>query len=507
MNLKKLLLSFGFLLLFFAMNFSSNAQITIPPHFEGDSVNVPSGSSVIVPFRVFNFQDIIGMQGSIHFDTSLVRYQNLQDFATLPGGFDLAKFGINRRHEGVLTYVWSDPTLNGGNLPDSTILFSISFTAIGSAGNLTFINFTDTPTARQVTDSSFTILSPTYSPGKVNIVGAGSFSISTNSISPTTYCAGDNISVSFVANGNYNSNNVFSLQISDVNGSFIGAKVIGTLAGTSSGTINATIPPNTAFSPVYRFRVVANNPQVLGTDNGADIVINALPNVTFGMLNPTCENAMPFSLNTGMPAGGTYSGTGVSGGNQFDPSLSGIGNFLLTYSFTSPAGCSNSAQQNQVVNPKPPTPTIVQSGDSLLSNIPLGNQWLRNGLPIAGATDSIYQPTQMGNYSVVTNLNGCTSDTSNVIVYVGIEDLKKQANIKLFPNPSNGNFQVSWDESFQPTEILIINNLGQIVYSEAIKQENQIFLNLNLSVGIYDLRFTVDDLQFTVYGLRFTIYE
>lgn len=49
-----------------------------------------------------------------------------------------------------------------------------------------------------------------------------------------------------------------------------------------------------------------------------------------------CDNAPPVALPAGTPAGGVYSGPGVSGTN-FDPSLSGMGSFTIKY--TSTAGC------------------------------------------------------------------------------------------------------------------------------------------------------------------------
>ena len=87
---------------------------------------------------------------------------------------------------------------------------------------------------------------------------------------------------------------------------------------------------------------------VTGTDaNGCmntdsvTVTVNALPGVSFtvspGMI---CDNIPAFALNGGSPAGGVYSGTGVSGG-MFDPAVSGDGTFVLTYMVTDTNTCSN----------------------------------------------------------------------------------------------------------------------------------------------------------------------
>ncbi len=63
--------------------------------------------------------------------------------------------------------------------------------------------------------------------------------------------------------------------------------------------------------------------------------------------NTVCINNSPLTLN-GSPAGGTYSGTGVSG-NSFDSSVAGVGTFTLTYNYTDMYGCSGSDAMQMTV--------------------------------------------------------------------------------------------------------------------------------------------------------------
>ena len=51
-----------------------------------------------------------------------------------------------------------------------------------------------------------------------------------------------------------------------------------------------------------------------------------------------CGIGQPFEIKNGIPTGGVYSGTGVSGG-YFDPSVAGPGIHTITYDDTSPNGC------------------------------------------------------------------------------------------------------------------------------------------------------------------------
>lgn len=81
-----------------------------------------------------------------------------------------------------------------------------------------------------------------------------------------------------------------------------------------------------------------------------DISITSKPIVTLPAFAMVCPTSGKFTLSSGTPAGGTYSGTGVGNGNSFNPAVSGVGTFPITYSYTDPFGNSNSATQNITVD-------------------------------------------------------------------------------------------------------------------------------------------------------------
>jgi gliding motility-associated-like protein len=88
--------------------------------------------------------------------------------------------------------------------------------------------------------------------------------------------------------------------------------------------------------------------------------INPLPDVNAGTYAPVCLNSGVITL-TGSPAGGTFSGPGVTG-TTFNPATSGPGTHTITYSYTDQNGCSNSAISTITVNPLP-TVTLTGGGD------------------------------------------------------------------------------------------------------------------------------------------------
>src|SRR5206468_2581905 len=102
------------------------------------------------------------------------------------------------------------------------------------------------------------------------------------------------------------------------------------------------------------------------------------------------------TLTGGSPAGGTYSGTGVSG-NTFNPATAGTGTFKITYTYTDSKGCSNSAATNITVDSTiavtiSSIPDICVNANSItLSGSPSGGTF--SG---AGVTGNSFDPAVAG---------------------------------------------------------------------------------------------------------------
>lgn len=81
------------------------------------------------------------------------------------------------------------------------------------------------------------------------------------------------------------------------------------------------------------------------TSTPLTVTVNPLPTVTQTPFAMVCDYDPAFALTGATPAGGTYSGTGVSGG-MFDPAVAGVGMHTITYDYTDGNGCSNSASED-----------------------------------------------------------------------------------------------------------------------------------------------------------------
>lgn len=103
------------------------------------------------------------------------------------------------------------------------------------------------------------------------------------------------------------------------------------------------------------------------------VTVNQLPNVTVSIAADTlCVTDGPYALNGGSPAGGTWSGTAVTGTN-FSPSTAGNGSFTIIYTYTDSNTCTSTATDNIVVDPcvgivEAGTPNVFQLYPNPASN-------------------------------------------------------------------------------------------------------------------------------------------
>ena len=122
--------------------------------------------------------------------------------------------------------------------------------------------------------------------------------ITITSVSGTSFCTGNNISVNVLISGTFSPSNVFTLQISDKFGSFLNATNLATVTGPIVSTMNATLPGTLLSGNAYRLRVISTDPLVVGTDNGSDIIVGQTPSAQIIGNTQVCVNStLQYSAN------------------------------------------------------------------------------------------------------------------------------------------------------------------------------------------------------------------
>lgn len=146
-----------------------------------------------------------------------------------------------------------------------------------------------------------------------------------------------------------------------------------------------------------------------------------------------------------------------------------------------------------VVNPLAPQPIITASGSTLTSSSTTNNQWFYYGNPIPGATDQVFNPTQIGSYQVqVIDENGCFSPLSEPYEYLSTSTGQVLADEKwtVVPNPATDQVSVLGDFDQSAFSVEIWNSAGRMITQA---RNTNTFVVTDLPSGVYWLRLRTAD--------------
>lgn len=187
------------------------------------------------------------------------------------------------------------------------------------------------------------------------------------------------------------------------------------LSSTSGGSVFAF--PNSGRT----YTLTGTNGSGCQAQSTITITVNPNPVVSFTSPAAICENAIPVTLTGGSPAGGVYSGTGVSG-NVFDPAISGAGSFAIQYTYSDINGCTASVQSGITVNSLPTiTFSIINfvcenSAPFVLTNAsPAGGNYSGPGVVSNSFDPSLAGAGTFQLQYDYTDINGCSNSAQSSI--------------------------------------------------------------------------------------------
>ena len=140
-------------------------------------------------------------------------------------------------------------------------------------------------------------------------------------------------------------------------------------------------------------------------------------------------------------------------------------------------------------------------GTSVGNMLPGGLYPVRSGFSIDHSSNTMYAVLQNRDgviWSTFYTLNTATGAVNELgfggsrkysLFVIAPESLNVDENdfleVKLYPNPTNGNFTVDFGEAFSNVSIEIVNMLGQIISSETFASARIIEQEINASAGVY----------------------
>ncbi len=226
-----------------------------------------------------------------------------------------------------------------------------------------------------------------------------------------------------------------------------------------TGSVTSTICNNDSVivnGTVYN----ANNP------SGTEVFTNVGPN--------NCDSTVTVNLNVLQPLTGLNNSTICANESiTINGSVYNAANPSGTEVFTNvgPNNCDSTVTVNLNVLPAIDINTTVNGNTITANQTGASYKWIDcNGMNYTGATAQSFIVPLTGSYAVEITVGNCvdTSACENVTV-VGVDENNAKNNIKLFPNPNNGVFNLITSEQINVT---IYNVLGANIFTKALKSGN-----------------------------------
>jgi PKD repeat protein len=254
--------------------------------------------------------------------------------------------------------------------------------------------------------------------------GSGTKTLTYSYTDPTTGCTNTDTKTITV--------NVLPTVTTKAKDTFCNSSTTVTFTGTPSGGTwkgngvisGGVFTPSTAGNGTHNIYYVYTSPSTGCKDSALKQVTVVSPSsIDAGANDTVCISASAFSLTGFSPAGGTWSGTGVSSGGTFTPSAAGVGTHTLTYSFGT-GTCLVTDTKIVKVNPLPTvdagsneTICIDKPAYSMTGHSPSGGTWSGTGISSSGT----FTPSTAGagthtlTYSYTDPTTHCTNTDTKTI--------------------------------------------------------------------------------------------
>jgi N-acetylneuraminic acid mutarotase len=255
-----------------------------------------------------------------------------------------------------------------------------------------------------------------------------------------------------------------------------------------SGNLFATAPLNAISSAsVYNFYAESNS-CTLTPRAMISLTVNPLPALTISSSPSVCSGSPITATVTGASTY-TWNTNAHTATTVASPTQQG---YAFTVLGTSTNGCEGSTTQTIQVVPLPvllfnsTKPYICNKNDASTITVTGANSYSWHQGPTSSSI--VVTPSLTITYTVVgTDLSGCKTTatiTQNVVNCNGINEYVNEVVVTVYPNPSKTEFTIKLNVVTKNTSLVILNELGQRVYSQELDQPEST-MTPNLKPGAY----------------------
>jgi len=111
--------------------------------------NCTVGSSVSLSLRTKNFNAILGFQGSLKWDTSVIKYTGIS-YGSSSIVLNASNVTLTKTSGGIFSFLWSDPNLTAQAVPDTTVLLTLKFNIQKKLVGYSPVYFSNSPTKLEI---------------------------------------------------------------------------------------------------------------------------------------------------------------------------------------------------------------------------------------------------------------------------------------------------------------------------------------------------------------------
>ncbi|WP_053991234.1 LamG-like jellyroll fold domain-containing protein [Mangrovimonas sp. TPBH4] len=127
-------------------------------------------------------------------------------------------------------------------------------------------------------------------------------------------------------------------------------------------------------------------------------------------------------------------------------------------------------------------------------------QWVdcdNDNTAIEGETAQAFTPETPGNYAVEITVDGCTTTSECIeVASLGVEDVLFANSLKLYPNPTSGDVNVTLNGVYQTIDAQLVSITGKVVAEYQFTNTNEFSIDLNnFNSGLYFLNLKADQLD------------